>query len=98
GRLDSEYEQRPGQVRPVQVGSVAADELRAGEDDRGVERQAVCTPLAVTFSTTGFNPESGTCLPPTTMTRVSGELTLTHNRLPGRRKNGVGGLPFAGVP
>ena len=34
-RIEPEREQLPGQKRPVQVGALAADELAAGDDDRG---------------------------------------------------------------
>lgn len=82
-RVDPEREQRPGQERPVQVVTVAADELRPGDDNRRAERaQPVCTPLGVTVSTTGFPPASGTALPPTMTMRFSGELRLTQKRLP----------------
>jgi hypothetical protein len=40
GRLDPEPEQRPREERPVEVRPVAADELRAGDDDRRVQRCA----------------------------------------------------------
>jgi hypothetical protein len=40
GRLDPEPEQRSGEERPVEIPPVAADELRAGEDDRGAQRCA----------------------------------------------------------
>jgi hypothetical protein len=34
-RVEAEGEQLPGQKRPVQIGALAADELAAGDDDRG---------------------------------------------------------------
>jgi hypothetical protein len=39
-RLDPCLEQRTSEERAVQVSPVAADELRAGDDDRGVQQCA----------------------------------------------------------
>ena len=83
GRLDPEREQRAREKRPVPVVAVAADELRAGDDDRRAYlAQSGCTPLGVTVSACGRYPESGMLLPPTVITRFSGELTSSQKRLP----------------
>ena len=59
---------------PLQVGAVAADELRAGDDDRGAQRGSArrARRSASRSSSTGFSPLSGTCLPPTLMREVLG--------------------------
>jgi len=59
--LDAQGEQRAREERAVEVGTVAADELRARDDDRGAQRrggaraQAACPrqPAGVIVSTQG---------------------------------------------
>ena len=98
GRLDAGGEQRLREVGPVAVGPFAAHELRAGDDDAGAQpAQALRTPLAVTVSEAGRSPPSGTRLPPTVMTRFSGELMLIQKSLPWRPVNGSR-LPLSIVP
>ncbi len=83
GRLDAGGQQRLREVGPVAVRPLAAHELRAGDDDAGAQpAQALRTPLAVTVSEAGRSPPSGTRLPPTVMTRFSGELMLIQKSLP----------------
>ena len=58
GRLDAALEERPCEERPVQVTPVAADELRAGDDDGRAQRQwahyAPWTPLGFTVNEIGL--------------------------------------------
>jgi hypothetical protein len=42
GGIDPELEQRAREERPVEVRPVAADELRAGDDDRGAQLGQRC--------------------------------------------------------
>ncbi len=79
GRLDRRARARlAGEEGAVEVAAVAADELRAGDEDRGARAaQSACTPPGVTVSASGRLPASATRLPPTMIARFSGELTLS---------------------
>ena len=53
-RVDPERDERPGQVRPVAVGAVAAHELRARDENRAARpAQPAFQPVGVTVITRG---------------------------------------------
>jgi hypothetical protein len=54
GGLDPQAQQCLSEKRTVQVVAIAADELRAGDDERGADpAQSARTPIGVTVSDSG---------------------------------------------